>query len=284
MNAEMERQWIEKAVCGDKEALEALLSSVQDLVFNLSLRMLGTVLDAEDATQEILIQVMTHLSSFRQESSLSTWVFRIAVNHLKHYRKGMFARQSLSFEMYGEDIVSGRERDVADLRGGVDKALLEQELKLSCSNVMLQCLSPEERAVYILGTMFRVDSRIAAEILETTPEAYRQRLSRVRAKMGAFLREYCGLSGTGMCSCERRTNYAVATHRLNPARLDYSEMEPCRYDELISCTNAMEQLDDLSQIFLSCSAYRTPKHMSDWIRKMMAGEAFSALAGKEEAK
>lgn len=60
-----EKQRIEQAVAGNQEALESLLCSVQDLVFNLSLRMLGMIPDAEDATQEILIKVMTHLSSFR---------------------------------------------------------------------------------------------------------------------------------------------------------------------------------------------------------------------------
>ncbi len=57
MSVEMERQWIEKAVSGGKKALEALLGSVQALVFNLSLRMLEMVVDAEDATKEILIHI-----------------------------------------------------------------------------------------------------------------------------------------------------------------------------------------------------------------------------------
>ena len=131
---------VSRAVEGDQEALEQLLTEVQDLVFNLSLRMLGTIQDAEDASQEILIRVMTNLASFRGESAFSTWVFRIAVNHLKNYRKSMFARQPLSFEYYGEDIVSGKEKDIPDLTMGVDRNLLEQELKLSCTNVMLQCL------------------------------------------------------------------------------------------------------------------------------------------------
>ncbi len=74
---------IEKAVAGDKKSLETVLSSVQELVFNLSLRMLGTFPDAEDASQDILIKVMTHLSSYKGESAFSTWVFRIAANHLK---------------------------------------------------------------------------------------------------------------------------------------------------------------------------------------------------------
>lgn len=58
---------IDQAIAGDKQSLETLLLGVQDLVFNLSLRMLGTFQDAEDASQDILLKVMTHLSSFKRE-------------------------------------------------------------------------------------------------------------------------------------------------------------------------------------------------------------------------
>lgn len=283
MKIENEKQLIEKAVSGDNEALESLLCSVRDPVFNLSLRMLGLVPDAEDATQEILIKVMTHLSAFRMESSLSTWVYRIAVNHLKNCRKGMFAQRPLSFEVYGEDIASGKERDVPDMGNGVDRALLEQELKLSCSNVMLQCLDPESRAIFILGTMFRLDSRIAAEVLDITPDAYRQRLSRVRKKMGVFLSEYCGLSGTGTCSCRRRINYAIATHRLNPARLDFSTMQECSYKDIVSCTGAMDELDGLSQIFANFPAYCSTQQITDWIRNLMSDKPFTFVKAGQEA-
>ncbi len=281
MKLENERQLIDQAVAGDKNALETLLCSVQDTVFNLSLRMLGMIPDAEDATQEILIKVMTHLSAFRQQSGFATWVFRIAINHLKDSRRGMFAQHPLSFEMYGEDIASGREADVPDMSGGVDHGLLEQELKYACSNVMLQCLDADSRAVYILGTMFRLDSRVAADILEITPEAYRQKLSRARKKVAAFLGEYCGLSGTGMCACGRRTNYAILTHRLDPAHLGFHQMEPCAYGEIMACTQAMEQLDDLSQIFASFPAYRSPETVAAFIRRMMASDSFeTVLAGQ----
>ena len=86
---------IKKATAGDKTSLETVMRSVQDLVFNLSLRMLGTFPDAEDASQDILLKVITHLSSFKGKSSFSTWVFRIAVNHLKNYKKHMFAQTVL---------------------------------------------------------------------------------------------------------------------------------------------------------------------------------------------
>lgn len=92
---------IDKAAAGDKQSLETIILSVQDLVFNLSLRMLGTFADAEDTAQDILLKIITHLSSFKKESSFSTWVFSIAANHLKNCRKHMFARAPLSFEFYG---------------------------------------------------------------------------------------------------------------------------------------------------------------------------------------
>ena len=83
------RALVGQATAGDKEALETLVSGMQDMVFNLSLRMLGTFADAEDATQDILLKMITHLSSFRGDSAFTTWVFRIAANHLKNYKKHM---------------------------------------------------------------------------------------------------------------------------------------------------------------------------------------------------
>ncbi len=262
---------------GDKGALEQLLTGVQDLVFNLSLRMLGTIHDAEDASQEILIRVMTNLASFRGESAFSTWVFRIAVNHLKNYRKSMFAQHPLSFEYYGEDIVSGKEKDIPDLTMGVDRNLLEQELKLSCTNVMLQCLDTDSRCIYILGTMFRVDSRLAAEILEISPEVYRQRLSRIKKKMAGFLEEYCGLSGKGVCSCSKRISYAIATHRVNSEKPEYTSLEE-NTEFLQECKTAMEEIDDRSLVFSSLPAYRTTRAARQYLEEFLKSDCYSMIS------
>ena len=262
---------------GDKGALEQLLTGVQDLVFNLSLRMLGTIHDAEDASQEILIRVMTNLASFRGESAFSTWVFRIAVNHLKNYRKSMFAQHPLSFEYYGEDIVSGKEKDIPDLTMGVDRNLLEQELKLSCTNVMLQCLDTDSRCIYILGTMFRVDSRLAAEILEISPGVYRQRLSRIKKKMAGVLEEYCGLSGKGVCSCSKRISYAIATHRVNPEKPEYTSLEE-NTEFLQECKTAMEEIDDRSLVFSSLPAYRTTRAARQYLEEFLKSDCYSMIS------
>lgn len=277
LQKEME-QLIDQAIAGDQAALERLLAGVQDMVFNFSLRMLGTIPDAEDASQEILIKVMTHLSAFRRESSFSTWVFRIAANHLKDYRKNMFSKFPLSFEFYGEDIASGKEKDVPDLSQGIEQAMLEEELKMSCTNVMLQCLDQESRCIFILGTMFQVDSRVAAEILGTTPEAYRKRLSRVREKMAAFMGEYCGLSGTGMCSCRKRINYAIASHRLNPMNLEYSVLSQGADEVVRQTKNAMEKVDDLTFVYSGMPFYRASEKAKDWMENFLKSETFRKIA------
>ena len=74
--------WAQLAQQGDQAALEMVLCAIQDRVYGLALRMLWYPADAEDASQELLIKVMTHLSSFRRDSSFLTWVYHIACNHL----------------------------------------------------------------------------------------------------------------------------------------------------------------------------------------------------------
>ena len=268
---------VNKATAGDKKALETLVASVQDIVFNLSLRMLGTFADAEDATQDILLKMITHLSSFRGDSSFTTWVFSIAANHLKNYKKHMFARYPLSFEYYGDDIENGKIQDVPDLTQNVEKDVLAEELKMSCTNVMLQCLDMESRCIFILGTMFKIDSRIAGDILEMTPEAFRQRLSRIRKKMADFLGQYCGEYGGGRCKCKDRVNYAIQSHRINPLQLDYTAATEISIQTMLDVKNAMEDIDDLSQDFSFCKPYQSPERTKHLIQEFLDSTQFSII-------
>lgn len=268
---------IKKAVSGDKKSLETILLGVQDLVFNLSLRMLGTFQDAEDASQDILLKIITHLSSFKGESAFSTWVFSIAVNHLKNYKKHMFAKFPLSFEYYGDDILNGKIDDVPDLTQDVEKAVLAEELKMSCTNVMLQCLDAESRCIFILGTMFKVDSRIAGDILGITPEAYRQRLSRIRKRMADFLSEYCGEYGNGTCRCTKRVNYAIKNHRISPNRQDFTAAKQIPPETTVKVKQAMEDIDGISQEFSFCKTYQSPDSLKKFIENFLNGTSISVV-------
>ena len=274
-----EHELINLAAEGNKKAWETLLNSVKDMVYNLSLRMLGSISDAEDATQEIIIRIITHLSSFRKESTFSTWVYRISVNYLLNYKKSMFARQPLSFDYYGEDIEKGFIENNQSILHNVDENILAEELKISCTNVMLQCFDAESRCIYVLGTMFRLDSKIAGDILGLSGEAYRQRLSRIRKKMAGFLSHYCGLAG-GICNCQKRVGYAVLSNRLDPSCLSYSELERFDETELRDCKEAMENLDAAALLFAEMPKYYMPQKAKSFILSVLESEDMKTVQQK----
>lgn len=270
-------EFIDKAVSGDKEALQSILISVQDMVYNLSLRMLGNPHDAEDAVQEIMIKIIMQLSTFRKESAYSTWVYRIATNYLINCKKSMFAQRPLSFEYYGEDIYAGFIPNTKDLLQSVDEGILAEELKLSCTNVMLQCLDAESRCIYVLGIMFNADSKVCGEILGITSDAYRQRLSRIRKKVAGFLSNYCGLSKTGTCNCRKRVGYAIQTQRLNPKSLQYSSLEILPKSNTLGFTQAMEEMDELSLIFADLPKYHLQSDTKAFLEKLLSSDNMSVI-------
>ena len=142
---------------------------------------------------------------------------------------------------------------------------------------MLQCLDPESRCIFILGTMFQVDSRIAGDILEMTPEAYRQRLSRIRKKMAEFLGQYCGEYGGGRCKCKDRVNYAIQNHRINPLKLDYTKAAEISLETMMDVKHAMEEMDDLSQDFSFCKPYQAPERTKHLIQELLESTQFSII-------
>ena len=268
---------VDKAVSGDKQALEDLILSVEDLIYNLSLRMLGTIHDSEDATQEIIVRIITHLSAFQKKSAFSTWVYRIATNYLIDYKKSMFAQRPLNFEFYGADIENGLIENTKDLLQNVNEELLAEELKMSCTNVMLQCLDPESRCIYVLGIMFKADSKICGEILGITSEGYRQRLSRIRKKVGDFLSAYCGLTETGRCNCRKRVGYAIQSQRLNPHNLEYTDLKKLDDSLTFGFKQAMEKMDELSLVFAELPKYRSTEVIKDFLKKLLRSDNMSII-------
>lgn len=79
---------LRRARGGDFEAFSSLVERFQQRVFAVARRIVGNQHDAEDVTQQTFLSVMDHLGDFREESSVATWILRIATNHaLKVLRK-----------------------------------------------------------------------------------------------------------------------------------------------------------------------------------------------------
>ncbi len=125
------------ALDGDRDALDALVRALQGDIYGLALRMLWNREDAEDATQEILIRIVTHLSQFSFRSRVKTWAYRVAVNYVLDVKKSAIERLHLSFERFADDLDRGLEATSA---ADSEQSLLIEEVKVGCSMAMLQCL------------------------------------------------------------------------------------------------------------------------------------------------
>ena len=130
---------------------------------------------------------------------------------------------------------------------------------------------------FILGTMFKADSRVAGDILGMTPEAYRKRLSRIRKKMAGFLEQYCGEYGNGTCKCKNRVNYAIQNHRINPQQLDYTSAVQIPVQTMLDVKTAMEDMDDLSQDFSFCKSYQSSERMKLLLQELLKSTQISVI-------
>lgn len=204
-----------RAVGGDRDALDKLVRALQGDIYGLALRMLFTREDAEDATQEILVRIVTHLSQFDFRSKLKTWVYRVAVNYILDVKKSAVERLHLSFERLAEDITGGLSLEAP---GETERSLLVEEVKVACTFGMLQCLDRPHRLAYVLGEILELPGPEAADALDISPSLFRKRLQHARTAILNFTRTYCGLaSDTAPCRCNRQVPAAL---RAGKVRLD----------------------------------------------------------------
>jgi RNA polymerase sigma factor (sigma-70 family) len=200
---------VERARQGDLQSLEALLRHIQGPVYNLAMRLLGRREDAQDATQEVLLKVTTHLATWRGESAFGTWVFGITANHVLNLKTRSPGRRELSLQALGDMLDSGLQ--VAD-RSGWNAGPLTPEEKLearqtaiSCTQGMLMALDAPGRLAYVLDVIFGLDSQDAAQVQGITPAAHRKRLERSRTALHNFMAQKCSLvSPSARCSCARQ--------------------------------------------------------------------------------
>ncbi len=218
-----------RARSGDRDALEELLQRHQGWIYNVAVRMLYDPQDAEDATQEILIKVLTRLSSFEGRSSFRTWLYRIVVNHVLNMRRGRVEAPSISFRLYGEELHQTPDLDLPDSTAtSPDMNLLVTEAMLACTSGMLLCLDREQRLAYILGAIFAVSDTVAAEVLEITAENFRQRLARARRDLRNFMNDKCGLvNQANPCRCAKKTRGFIRAGHVDPENLLFNRERIC---------------------------------------------------------
>lgn len=263
---------VKKAKRGDKKALETLIETIQDRIYNLAIRMVGHPADAEDATQEILVKIVTHLGNFRQESAFITWIYRIASRHLLTTRKQSAKCRQMSFEQFGEQCDSGLSNGSLKFSLEAEQSLLVEEIMISCMQGILGCLDLNLRIAYILGEIFQVTGDEGGNILGITPTAFRKRLSRARALIRDFMGKKCALvNPDNPCKCARQVVPAIRTGRVNPNNLLYAT-HPChaKNDALtMSQLKELNELERVAALFRNHPNYAAPVVFVESIKNLL---------------
>lgn len=251
-----------QAIAGDRDALNALVATLQDDIYGLALRMLWHREDAEDATQEILLRIVHRLPQFGFRSRVRTWAYRVAFNYLLDFKKSAIERRGLTFEQFGEDLGQHFESVSAD---EVVESLLIDEVKVGCSLAMLQCLDRSHRAVYLLGEILEFAGPDGAEVLEISPALFRKRLQHARAAVVTFMRSHCGLvSDAAPCRCHRRVPVAHTAHGA-PQPLRYARRETS-FQEARAMVRRVEEARWALEVHRTSAPASTP---ADFVQRLL---------------
>jgi RNA polymerase sigma factor (sigma-70 family) len=183
----------------------------------LALRFFGNPADAEDASQEALIQIVTRLDRYSGRSAFTTWAYSVATRRFMSLaRPG-----GPTFEEFSEELAHlPPEGSGLQAPADVDDELLAQELRIGCTLAMLLCLDPGQRMAYILGVIMGLDHRTGAEVLDVSPAAFRKRLQRAREGVEGLMAQRCGLfDPANPCRCHKRIPIAIELGRVDPREL-----------------------------------------------------------------
>ena len=258
---------IDRAKEGDADALDQLVRSQQDHVHRLAMRMLVDVELAKDATQDILLRMITNLSQFRGEARFETWVHRLAINHLLTARKILARTPIFTFDSFEADLNEGL---VDEAHQAPEDHIMLGQMRQLCTMAMLICLPPEQRAAYVMGEVFEMSQTEACAALDVEPATYRKRLSRARKEVQEFTARACGVvSETAKCSCRKRLTAAQDLGRVPPAPLAVLEGAP-DHAEIIAETRRTEAALRTAKLQQATGPLRAPPRLSDEIMDVLS--------------
>ena len=182
MTREEERSLLERARRGDTAAFEEIVRENEKTVFHLALRQLGNREDAEDATQEVFLKAFTGLGSFRGESKISVWLYRITCNVCTDILRKR--RDSVSLSLETED--GEAELELPDERFD-PVALTERSDLREQVGEALKKLPADGREILLLREIGGQSYEEIAETLSLDIGTVKSRIFRARKKLCALL-------------------------------------------------------------------------------------------------
>lgn len=174
---------IESLLDGNVEALGVLFERYRHMVYNVAYRITRSHHDASDVTQETFIKVFKSISRFRGDSSVETWIYRIAVNSALNHLRKMGRRKEEPLDGVPEGEIPATKRPSDD----PERCLERNEIRQAISRAMGK-LSPEHRAVVVLHDIEGLTHVEISKILGCSEGTVKSRLHYARRKLRKILK------------------------------------------------------------------------------------------------
>ena len=169
---------LESARRGDRAAFEQLMRQYERLVLVTALRLLGSMDDAQDASQEVFLKLYRNLGKVQAGAGLTGWLYRVTVNVCHDLRRRRPA--SVPMDEAGDLPAAG-----ADPHGQTAEAERRRALALS-----LRILSEKERAALVLRDLEGLSTSEVARTLGSSEATVRSQISQARVKVKDFVERY----------------------------------------------------------------------------------------------
>src|SRR5882724_8998516 len=267
---------VAEAQHGNRVVLEQLVLRHQAWVYNIAVRMVFQPHDAEEITQEVLVKVITKLSTFKGESNFRTWLYRIVANHVLNMKRRSAETLELSFAKFGAAIDNTPDLDLPDPKSvPVEVPLLVEEAKIGCTTGMLLCLDRKQRLIFTLGAILGASDTVGGDVLEMTTENFRQRLARARRDLHSFMNNQCGLvNKENPCRCPKKTRGFIEAGHVDPHHLLFVPKHVERVRDVAPET--VREIEDVVErqhvAIYRDHPFLQPPDQIDWLRRVLKSE------------
>src|SRR5262245_30336223 len=267
---------VEQAKNGDRTALEKLVLRHQAWIYNIAVRMVFEPHDAEEVTQEVLVKVITRLSTFKGQSKFRTWLYRIAANHVLNMKRHNAETKVTTFADYGDAIEGTPDLDLPDPKSvPVALPVLVEEAKNACTMGMLLCLDRKQRLIFTLGAILGASDSVGAAVLDMTADNFRQCLVRARRDLHSFMNHQCGLvNQNNPCRCPKKTRGFIEAGHVDPENLMFVPQHLERVRDV--APEAVRDIEDAVErqhvAIYRDHPFLQPTDQVGWLRRMLETE------------
>lgn len=172
---------VRRILAGDTEAFEVLVVKYQRTIFNAAYRFVGDAHEAEDLTQEIFVKIYSNLSSFAGRSRFFTWLYAIALNHLRSRRKPITRFLRSVTELFTFE-------GLVDRGASLDEKVEQRETMRALEQTITE-LPEIYREAVIMRDVNQLSYKEISEMLDLNIESVKTRIHRGRAMLSRSLRK-----------------------------------------------------------------------------------------------